>query len=467
MYTSDLFKKWIIDHQNDDYQINVESEQTIKLTTSYGEATIQFTDVTNGTIVEFNIISYKNQEVQFYLHFELNDENHAHQLYDEMIETLIGLKDKKTTRVLLSCSSGLTTSMFADNLNSVVEMLGEDYHFDAVAYSNIYEQVENCDLVLIAPQIGYMLKRLQESLPDKLVLQIPTATFASYDAIGAIKFIQSEIKNYNKEKKEEQVKKCHCCKKSNKRILSIVLSTNRAQTRIYYRVYDKSAIIDQQTIIKASLDMNDLYDIIDTVLLKHHIIDVIGIATPGIIKDNQHLRSSIDGRDQDIKNEFEKKYHIDVFIYNNANAAVVGFSLEHEEYKNIIFHSQPFGFGVGGQGILVNGQVITGKEGIAGEVRFFLRRMQLSDDCQQLAWSQAGVKELVIKSLLPSISLIGPDAIALYSPMTPDTLEIEKGLLSFVPKEFIPTFYSIKEPWYYVLDGITKLCMDHLEENHR
>jgi hypothetical protein len=34
--------------------------------------------------------------------------------------------------------------------------------------------------------------------------------------------------------------------------------------------------------------MNDLYDIIDTVLLKHHIIDVIGIATPGIIKDNQH-----------------------------------------------------------------------------------------------------------------------------------------------------------------------------------
>ena len=215
------------------------------------------------------------------------------------------------------------------------------------------------------------------------------------------------------------------------------------------------------------LNMNDLYDIIDTVLLKHHTIDVIGIATPGIIKDNQHLRSSIDDRNQDIKNEFEKKYHIDVFIYNNANAAVVGFSLEHEEYKNIIFHSQPFGFGVGGQGILVNGQVITGKEGIAGEVRFFLRRMQLSDDCQQLAWSQAGVKELVIKSLLPSISLIGPDAIALYSPMTPDTLEIEKGLLSFVPKEFIPTFYSIKEPWYYMLDGITKLCMDHLEENHR
>ena len=83
--------------------------------------------------------------------------------------------------------------MFASNLNSVVEMLGEDYHFEAVAYTNIYEEVENYDVILIAPQIGYLLKRLKESLPDKLVLQIPTAIFAGYDAIGAIKFIQNEI----------------------------------------------------------------------------------------------------------------------------------------------------------------------------------------------------------------------------------------------------------------------------------
>lgn len=45
-----------------------------------------------------------------------------------MVETLIGLKEEKTLRVLLSCSAGLTTSMFADNLNSVAGMLGLDYH---------------------------------------------------------------------------------------------------------------------------------------------------------------------------------------------------------------------------------------------------------------------------------------------------------------------------------------------------
>ncbi len=52
----------------------------------------------------------------------MNDEEHAKQLYDEMVETLIGLKDEKTLQVLLSCSAGLTTSMFAENLNSVANL---------------------------------------------------------------------------------------------------------------------------------------------------------------------------------------------------------------------------------------------------------------------------------------------------------------------------------------------------------
>ena len=374
-YMSSVFKEWIKNHETKDYQIIENNQDCIELNTDYGKAEIHFTDVTEGTIVEFNIVSYKDQEVKFYLHFELNDEDHAHQLYDEMVETLIELKNKKILKVLLSCSSGLTTSMFASNLNSVVEMLGEDYHFEAVAYTNIYEEVENYDVILIAPQIGYLLKRLKESLPDKLVLQIPTAIFAGYDAIGAIKFIQNEIDQFQKEKKEKQEIKCHCCKHYNRRVLSIVLSANRAQTRIYYRIYDNNDIMDQQIIIKPTLNTNDLYDVIDTVLLKVKHLDAIAIAIPGIIKGNDHLRSSIDGKDIDLKNELEKKYHIDVVISNNANAAVVGFSLEHSEYKNIIFHSQPFGFGVGGQGILVNGQVVSGKEGIAGEIRFFLRRM--------------------------------------------------------------------------------------------
>ena len=460
------FPAWIQSHHSDDYQIVAEDEHLIKLLTDYGEASITFTQIEESTIVEFSIVSKKDDSVKFYLHFELNDEDHAKQLYDEMVETLVGLKAEKTLQVLLSCSAGLTTSMFAENLNSVAGMLGLDYHFDAVSYLSIYEEVEKYDVVLIAPQIGYMLNRLKDSLTDKLVLQIPTAVFASYDALGALKFLQNELEQYNANKTQEIKKEHTHCVEYDNRILSIVISHNKAQTRIYYRLSDHCEIIDSNMIIKPTINIYDLYDIIDTVLLKHSHIDVIGIATPGIVKDDKQLRNTVDERNIDIKEDFEKKYGIQVVIYNNANAAVVGFALEHPEYQNIIYHSQPFGFGVGGQGVISQGKIVIGKNGLAGEIKYFIRRMQLSDECGKLAWTHEGVLELVTKSLLPSICVLGPEAVVICSPMTSDMNEVKNKLMSFIPEEFMPEFYSMKESSPYMLDGLTALCVKYLEEKN-
>lgn len=465
---------WIKNHLPENYNIITVNDNEYNFYTEFGLAVIKFTDVETNTIVEFTITSKKDDTVKFYLHFELNDVEHAKQLYNEMIDTLIGLKDEKTIRVLLSCSAGLTTSMFAENLNSTAQMLTLDYHFDAVSYLSIYEQVEKYDVVLLAPQIGYMLKRLSASLPEKLVLQIPTASFAAYDSLNTIKFIQDELANFNATK-DDSIKTVCSCKsvKYRKRILSLVMVTNRAQVQIYYRLYDKGDIIDSNRIIKPNININDLYDVIDTILLKHGSIDAVGIATPGIVAE-EHLLTyksydeNIKDLEIDLKKDFKVKYpDVDVFLFNNANAAAVGFSLEHPKYKNIIFHSQPFGYGIGGQGIINNGKIVTGINGIAGEVKFFLPRMQLSDETGKFAWSEQGALELVTKSLLPSICILGSEAVVIRSPMTPDMNEIKKKLNSFIPDEFLPKFYSINTTvayGSYMLDGITKLCIDYLEE---
>ncbi len=457
------FKEWIKDHQTEAYEIKIVNDYLIELVTDYAKATISFVVIEGNTIVEFRIVSDKDDAVKFYLHFELNDEKHAKQLYDEMVETLIGLKNEKTLKVLLSCSAGLTTAMFAENLNTMVDLTGIDYHFYAVPYLNIYEEVEKYDIVLIAPQIGYMYERLKNSLHDKLVLQIPTALFASYDAMATLNFIRKELEAFTLEKKTKGKEECYCCVEYQNRILSIALSINKAQTRIYYQLHDKCNIIENNMIIKSSFNIYDLYDIIETLLLKYEYIDVIGIATPGIVQDRKQLKIATDGSIVDIKHDFEAKYDIEVFVYNNANAAAVGFSLEHPEYKDIIFHSQPFGFGVGGQGIIYNGEVVRGRNGVAGEIRFFLRRMQLSDDTSKLAWTQQGAMELVTKALLPSISVFGLEAVALYSPMTPNMKEVKEVLKSFIPENYLPEFYYIKDPSSYMLNGITQLCVNHIE----
>lgn len=458
------YRKWIKEHQNTYYSINEISDNTIELKTDYGISTIQFTDIDESTLVEFTIISLKDESIKFYLHFELKDIDHAKQLYQEMADSLLKLKEEKTLQVLLSCSAGLTTSMFAENLNDHAKMLGLDMHFEAVPYLNIYQESEKYDVILLAPQIGYMLNRLQESLTDKQVLQIPTNAFASYDSLSVINFINDELKKYKvKDKKESVI--CHCQESTKSSILSLVMMPNTAQTRTYYRLYKGNAIIDSNLIIKPSFDIYDLYDIIDTILLKHSHIDLIGIAIPGIVDETEKMRYLEYQEDEvDIKNEFEKHYGIEILVSNNVNAAVMGFSLEHPEYSNILFHSQPFGYRAGGQGIMIDKKIVKGREGLSGEIKFFVERMQLSDKLDNLRWTQQGVLELVCASLLPSLCIVAPQAVAIRSPMTPDMNEIKKKLSSFIPEYYLPEFYFIKEASPYMLDGITKLCIDYLDK---
>ena len=374
--TATEFKNWICQHQENDYTISIISDEVVELDSDFGKATITFTEVEDSMIIEFSVIAKKDDSTRFYLHFELNDEAHAKKLYDEMVETLLALQNEKTVNVLLSCSAGLTTAMFAQQLNETASSLNIDYHFDAVSYMSIYEEVSRYDIILLAPQIGYMLNKLKESLPDKLVLQIPTAVFGAYDAMAAIQFIQKEEQQYAQQKLQKvQEKKQHCFEYE-KRILSIVIVNNKAQSRTYYRLSEKCEVMDSHLIIKAKMNINDLYDIIDTLLLKHSYIDIISIAVPGIVNDHKILKyQAFSENPIDMKQKFQEKYHIPVYVTNNNNAAVAGFALEHPEYHHILFHSQPFGYGVGGQGVIANDQLIIGKNGIAGEIKFFLPRM--------------------------------------------------------------------------------------------
>ena len=451
------YKQWIKEHKSQDYNIIEKTNDLIQLETSYALSSIQFVSIEDKTLVEMSILSKKDNTTKFYLHFELKEEKHAKKLFKEMVETLLHLKNEKTVRVLLSCSAGLTTSMFANMLNEAASTLGFDYEFNAVSYLNIYEEVDQYDLVLIAPQIGYMLERLKKSLPDKLVLQIPTAYFASYNTGETIQFIKEELDHFNNRRSHKKKKEC-CCKKSQKSILSIVIQINKSEKRISYRLYDQSQVLDENLIIKPSYIIQDLYDIIDTLLLKYHHFDAISIATPGIVNDEKHFVEPRHSETTDIHETFEKKYHIPTYVFNNANAACVGFSLEHPEYSNIIFHSQPFGYGHGGQGIIANRELITGNQGIAGEIQYYLHRMQLSDDESKLVWNEQGAVEVVTKSLLPSIVTIGPEAVAISCSMTPDMEEIKKTLSSFIPQKYLPQFYHVQDAIPYMLDGLAELA---------
>jgi cellobiose-specific phosphotransferase system component IIB len=461
------FRNWILKQESDDYLIENPNKDTFILETDYGKATIRFYP---DDIVEFSITSNKDGEVKYYLHFQLNDEEHAKQLFEEMAAALVSLKNEKTIKVLLSCTSAFTTSYFAEKLNEAAKTLELNYEFNAVPYLNIYEQANDYDVLMLAPQIGYMHKKLAASLPDKPVLQIPTAVFASYDSMKALEFVRDEVEKFKEEHAKQSIRlpRPACQIESESIILGIAMITNPAQTKIYYRIIDHGEVVANNLTIKDKIRLSDLEDIISIALSRYPKLDMIGIAVPGIVDEHRYIDFPTENLYHfDLLEMLYDKYHIPTVISNSANMGALGFAKAHPEYKNLTFISQPIGFVHGGQGNVVDGKILEGKKGLSGESKFFIKRMQFSDSPNKLCWTEAGMMEIVTKSILPTISILGPEAIAMYSPMTSDMNEVKMTLTSFIPEEYLPEFISVKDPSTYMIDVIIFLTLDIIEKQEQ
>lgn len=447
------FRSWIKDRNNEEYTLQIEDDDHYRLVTDYGRAEINFYP---DEIVEISITSFKNNDPKYYLHFQLKEEEHTKVLFREMEEALLNLRYEKKIRVLLSCSSGFTTSFFASRLKEAADTLELDYTFDAVSYFDLYDQAENYDIILLAPQIGYMLKKIATSLPNKLILQIPTQVFASYDAMSTLEFIQEKMKKKcdEKAKKKKKVGK-HACSKKKQTVLCLAELYDGEQVTLYMRIYDHGTIVLDDYVIKATSNLIPIWDTIDYCLSQAPHIDLIALAYPGVVNEEGVIDYPEQGyKNYRLKEHVETRYQIPTLVMNNTNAAVVGYHVNHPQYQNITFHSQPYGHLNGGQGNMVNGQLVTGIQGVAGELKYYLYRMQFSDEPRRLARTEQGQIELVINALLPTIALFGPEIVLLRTPMVNDMHALEKRLETFIPLEYMPKLEFIAEANELIFEGL-------------
>ena len=98
-------------------------------------------------------------------------------------------------RVLLCCSGGLTTTLFASKMQELAKLENLSYEIFATGYSRLFEIANDYDIILIAPQVAYMLPQAKRRLPDKEVVTIPTRIFATNDYSGALKIIYDWYQN--------------------------------------------------------------------------------------------------------------------------------------------------------------------------------------------------------------------------------------------------------------------------------
>lgn len=452
------FRNWIFSQDRDAYQIRSEEPELIEIITNRAKAEIRFYEM---NVVEFRILENDKEDPSFYLHFQLNDMDHAKGLFDEMIDSLLAIEKNVQVKILLCCTSALTTSYFAEKLNEAAQMLSLHYVFKAVSYDHVYEEGLYYDMILLAPQIAFQLKAVHNAMSEIPIMAIPAHIFGAYDAGAMIELIKEKLA----EQKPARTKTEIVAEKfdNTAKILCIGVFNSSRRIRTIYRYYRNGEIADQGEVIKKNIQLKDIEDIIAAMTAIHPEIECIGLTMPGTaVKGRLYLPES-GFNDENIAQEIYQKYGIFCVLSNDCNQVAEGINAMEEKYDNLIFYFQPYGSPIGGAGIVVNGNLVKGRNNAAGEIRSMQESQKHSADLTKLCRTAEGTYEIVISTCASLISVLAPDALLIHSAMTPDIEHIRQEVARVIPAHNMPEFIYVNDMREYMMVGTLLKSLKWLE----
>ena len=451
----EIYRKWILEQTDNAYSIREKSEDEIDFVTDAAVGHVQFYHL-EYEICALTIESEKADEPLFFLHFEIKDLDHAKDLFTQMIATLKKAGENTKVKVLLSCTSGFTTSFFADKLNEAASTLSLDYDFSAVPYTELFEAAQNKDIVMLAPQIGYLLKKAQEVLKDKIIIQIPASVFATYNVTQTIELIKEKLAE--RQKTEEVVEDIHDPEWDSSIAIVAIIRRNR-RFEIHYRGADLEKPIQRGVAIKDELNLKDLEDVLDVLLIRHPQIK-------GNVYEGRLTLPSVKIFDVDIVGEFTKKYGRTIILCNDANAVAVGYYANHRDCGNLLAYYHPLGNVVGGAGLVINDMPVFGKMDFAGECANYIKTLNFSEDRYELARTPEGIVELITKLVLPMVCTIGPDTLAVYCDLLTDPEELKNSLKKYIPERHLPEIVKMDSRFWELFYGAGVLLYNVLHGNN-
>lgn len=466
----DTYLDWALSHSSDGVRIYERKPDRFRFESDFAIGELNFYDL-EKYVAELQITDRKTDEAAFFLHFELNSLDYAKELFEEFWDTYETMRDQRKVRVLLSCTSAITTSYMANKLNETAELLSLDFTFSAVSYMNIYERSDENDMVLLAPQIASEAVRLTEALPNLPVLCIPPRLFATYDAPAVLEYVRDNWKKHLSRERQAAQKKSVADIDNDLTILTIaLLPQGKHKFRIYYRYYKKGMPDVEETVVKSHLKLvEDLCDILDTAACRHKKYDCIGISVGGVPKNGRlELPCQIDP-DFDLEGFLTRRYHVPVLIKNNANMAALGFFARHSHYRDLAFLSVPPGYRHGGVGSIVNGALSEGSHSIAGEVKYLLMHPYEEGCASNFTLLPEETLDVVEEYVRSIISINDPEIIVIRCAQITDMKVLDERLRRYIPADYMPKLRkaSDDDALEYMLLGIMMLCIsDHGERKH-
>ncbi|CZR81274.1 TPA: PTS sugar transporter subunit IIB [Clostridioides difficile] len=96
-------------------------------------------------------------------------------------------------RIILCCAGGFSTTMLMKNMENIVKnskkLNDDDFEFKAIPVDLLKNEVDNCDVLVIGPQIAHKLDYIKPILEPKNVpyVIIDQNTYGKMDGATALK----------------------------------------------------------------------------------------------------------------------------------------------------------------------------------------------------------------------------------------------------------------------------------------
>lgn len=489
-----LFREWVLTQRPQGTAPVYEGRDRICVDVGNAVAEIAFYPYQDGLeIAEYQITRSLDGKVTFYLHVLLDDLSRAEELFAEMVEALGDAVSRTTTRVILCCTSALTTSLFAAKMNEMAEALALDYDFCAMPVDRALAEKDDFEAVLLAPQASHMRHQMMAAHPDSVVFEIPGRIYGAYDAAGAIRLLMHALRDADLLTSTHSGKGVRVVRdlSNDKRILIITLFVMSSYVRLGYRLYDHGRPTVEGFVRKQSLDYRDIEDLLGALGARGIPVgdlDFIGIAVPGVAyHGNISLPGTVKG-DYNLGAHIEKRFGIKTSIDNNCNAAAVGCYIGQDRYENVMFYRHEFGHIAGGLGTVIDGTLLKGRHNLAGEPKYYESLFAYDPSYEEMLLSEDGMLEIARNVALAGIALIAPEALYLSVDTVDDMDKFRQALMSgtvepsdrcrlvgpmggellVLPEELVPDLYVVDDYVERVYLGEMALCLQKLRNpNYR
>ncbi|WP_411350152.1 ROK family protein [Paenibacillus sp. WLX2291] len=202
--------------------------------------------------------------------------------------------------------------------------------------------------------------------------------------------------------------------------------------------------LEDETIFKKEqaipvFEQEELFQLIEECLSQHGDIKVIGIGLPGQVMDGVVAVSShheLEG--VHIIQLVEQRFGLPVLLENDVNAAVSGYCARHDLEGNETVVSVYFPpLHPPGMGIHLDGQLVRGKNGMAGEIKFLPLSIDWYASMESTAFADIACR--IIQSVN---AILAPERVVMYQELLTDA-QWEQHWQSYQQQYVMPSYPDV------------------------